>query len=229
MHQYPGGRTKPFGLYIDQRSPRALHRGLRDILTTLHQDRHSVLVHVEGARHTRARQPLRIVANALIDLALDHQIPMIPVRLAGGLPVAGPPYAYHDFPYRFARQDYYVGPPLEATVLKTLSRSARRSFVLEQMMALGPPWADEVPNVPNPELESQVAHWINQSGTDLSHAVLYACLDTLDPSTLTDEIRALKRIADEGCFTPSEDPRGQWTAQLAAQYLGFLGMWTPRC
>lgn len=94
----------------------------------------SLLVHVEGTRSLRCRQPVVRMSGALLALAIQARLPIVPVRFTGGLPVETAP-ARLDFPIGYAKQDIYIGTPIAPAVLAALPLDERKRAVLEAMNA----------------------------------------------------------------------------------------------
>ena len=77
----------------------------------------------------------------LIDLAIKHGIPIIPVRFAGGLPLNAADEKL-EFPIGFGQQDYYIGAVIEHTELEALPYGDRAKRVLAAINTLGNEGAD---------------------------------------------------------------------------------------
>ena len=131
------------------------------LMRTIPRDR-SVFLHGEGTRATHASQPLRPLSGVPIDLAIERGMPVVPVRFTGGLPLA--PGGKRDFPVGMAKQDVYVGAPLDPATLAALPYKERVARVSEAISALGP--REDAPNPPQAELPDADARAVLASLVD---------------------------------------------------------------
>ncbi len=177
----------------------------------------SVMVHCEGTRSLTCRQPVQKLSGAFLDAAIAAEVPVVPVRFAGGLPIE--PLAERiDFPLGCGQQDVRIGRPLLPDELASLDYGQRRKTVIAAINALGPSAADEVPLPQDPEFASAVDGWRRATGVPLAPAILYRTLETVAgpcPETLR-----LREVARSGCLTISEDPKGRWLAELTMRLFG---------
>lgn len=111
--------------------------------TVIHRPR-SLLVHVDGTRATQAGQPTQKVSSVLIDLAVKHGIPIVPVRFAGGLAIEESATRL-EFPVGFGGQDYYIGAAIEPDQLQALPYADRARRVLAAINNLGPGGQADLP------------------------------------------------------------------------------------
>ena len=162
-------------LLIDRASPEAVFQALADALERTRSEQNSLLVHVEGKHALSARQPVEVVSTALIDLAVAKNVPIVPLRFAGGLPVA-PVDAPLAFPVDYGQQDFLIGAPLLPELLAPLSSAERRARVLAALNGFDGRWADETPNPGDAAFAAEVAAWrqrtwrLGGAGGALSHA-----------------------------------------------------------
>jgi hypothetical protein len=131
-----------------------------------------------------------------LDLALQLQLPVVPVRFTGGLPVE--PITEHlDFPFRLGRQDIRFGSPLFPDTLRALPLAERSRTVLQAINALAPEEEQPLPAEPM-----------------ASRNVLVECLRLVaDRSAETERLLAVidgKRKAE-----------GAWESDLAAWLTGI--------
>jgi 1-acyl-sn-glycerol-3-phosphate acyltransferase len=111
-------------LLFDREKQSDLLRLLDEFGRDLAADPASLLVHTDGTRARRAGAPVGSVSAVLIDLALAHDLPIVPVRFAGGLPIAQAPDRL-EFPLDLGRQDYFIGQAIATDTLRSLSYDAR--------------------------------------------------------------------------------------------------------
>lgn len=166
--------------YFDRGDPAALPALLESVPT----DR-SIFLHGEGTRATSAGQPLGPMSGVPLDLAIARGLPVVPVRFTGGLPREGA--LKRDFPVGMARQDVFLGAPIEAAALAALPYKERVASVSAAIAALGP--REDAPNAPQPELP------------DAAPRAVLASL--VDPAAIPDDpwgrrLRALLKGAGDG-------------------------------
>ncbi|MEE8524918.1 MAG: hypothetical protein V3T72_13370, partial [Thermoanaerobaculia bacterium] len=177
----------------------------------------SVMVHCEGTRSLTCRQPVQKLSGAFLDAAVAAEVPVVPVRFAGGLPVE-PLTERIDFPFGCGQQDVRIGRPLLPDELAGLDYGQRRKTVMAAINALGPSAAEEVPLPQDPEFAAAVDEWRRATGVPLANAILYRTLETVAgpcPETLR-----LREAARSGCLTISDDPKDRWLAELAMRLFG---------
>ncbi|GEM_PF-5378794 len=125
--------------YFDRNKPRDLYRITRDIFRS---DKHiSLLVHSEGTRALQAGSPTQIVGGVFPQLSMRKRIPIVPLRIHGGLPRQA--ICKHDFPYRFGAQAYEFGSAILPEELDACEDP--RELILERMNAVGPGLDREAP------------------------------------------------------------------------------------
>lgn len=133
-------------VYFD-RDP-ASFSGVREVLKQRAESGESLMVHAAGTRSASARDGTHDVSSALIDLALELNLPIVSVRISGGLPI-DPVDRKLEFPWRHAPQDYWIGDILSPQELAALDHASRRARVLEALAHAGPSPAFEQPNSAN--------------------------------------------------------------------------------
>jgi len=95
------------------------------------------MAHVVGTRAKSSRTPVTQVSSVLVDLALEMDLPIVPVRFTGGLP-AEPVEERLEFPFGFGRQDIRIGSPIHSAALRSLSLADRSRLVVQAINALTP-------------------------------------------------------------------------------------------
>jgi 3-hydroxymyristoyl/3-hydroxydecanoyl-(acyl carrier protein) dehydratase/1-acyl-sn-glycerol-3-phosphate acyltransferase len=179
----PGVRERELTAYFDRDDPASLP----GLLRALPRDR-GLLIHAEGTRATRANAPLGPISGVPLDLALERELPIVPVRFTGGLPLE-PVVRKLDFPVGMGAQDLHLGAPIEPDVLRALPYKARLEHVRTAIEALGP--REERPSAPDLAFAADVARRMEQRSLDLPHAVLASLLfEHSSPSALTAQVRA---------------------------------------
>ena len=180
--------------------------------------RKSVFLHVEGKLGLTCREPVRILSSVFIDLALDMNLPIIPVRFARGLPADRLNSAL-DFPVGYGKQDYYVGRPVFPEDLRLSSYAERRKTVMNAINQLGPSNEDEEPDKPNTLFAEKVAMWRARTGVSEVKAVLFRAMEGLG-SDVCPETRELIRVVHERREKFGDDPMDRWLSGMAAWLLG---------
>jgi len=165
----------------------------------------SVLVHVEGTRATRCRQPVGAMSAVFLDLALEVGADIVPVRFTGGLPLDGA--VRREFPVGYGAQDYWFGRPIAAAELGALRFDARTERVRAAINALGGALERESPSSPAPAFEARVGA-LRAAGIPEPQAVVRCALDDLVDGS--PEARAVMAPHP----TP-DDPAAAWLDALA--------------
>lgn len=227
LRAYPGARLHPSMTYIHQQSATSMLDVMKH-LQWLTREGYSLLIHVEGARQPTCRTPVRNMSSDLLEFLLSLNVPLVPVRFAGGLPIKGNGYSYYEFPYQFARQDYYVGAPLDANQIGGLPAYERKSSLLAAISSVGPDYTREFPNDPNCQLESEVIQWMNQTGVEFPYAVLFKTLSALPKAVLSPTCAHLLRMVTDERLRVPDSPQGEWLNEMVVPLLGTIGMYTPQ-
>ena len=170
------GNGHPFRLmYSDRQNP----QGLIDSLKKPGKQEASLLVHVEGTRAMAANQPVARLSSVFLDMAIDKDLPLVPVRFVGGLP-AEPLEERLDFPYGNGKQDYLIGAPILPGLLKKLPYGQRPRFLMEQINTLGPGKGEDVPLVPDKTFGAKTRFLMDTFGFPKMQAMLFAILQKID-------------------------------------------------
>lgn len=136
--------------FFKRADPQAMLTSMQALLQRLHTEGRSLMVHADGTRSLHCRQPpVRQVSGVLLDLAEAADMPILPIRLVGGLPIESPPDDQRlEFPVGLGRQDIHIGRPIEPSELAGLPLAERRERVLSALCDLGPDWRAECPTPP---------------------------------------------------------------------------------
>lgn len=141
---YPGNKLPNPILFFERSDPQSLFALMRDFRASLKTQPCSLMIHTEGTRALSCRTSVTNLSSVFIDLALELDLPIIPVRFAGGLP-AEPVVQRLDFPLDFGQQDFVIGRPIEPATLRPLTLFQRTGLVLEAINGLPPNADDEQP------------------------------------------------------------------------------------
>ena len=207
-------------LLIDRASPEAVFQSLEGALERTRTAQNSLLVHVEGKHALQAGQPVEVVSTALIDLAVAKQVPIVPLRFAGGLPVT-PVNAPLAFPVDYGQQDFLIGAPLLPEMLAPLPSSERRTRVLDALNGFDGRGQRDTPNPGDGAFAAAVAAWQQTQGVSEVQAVLYRTLATApdlsaEAQWLLGEVQGKPPTG----FVPSAEIR-HWLELVASQLLGI--------
>ncbi|HOY67673.1 MAG TPA: hypothetical protein PLP29_12355 [Candidatus Ozemobacteraceae bacterium] len=170
------GGGHPFRLmYFDRQNP----QGLIDSLKNEDRRDASLLVHVEGTRSLTADQPVTKMSSIFLDMPIDKNIPIVPVRFVGGLPAQANNDRL-DFPYDNGKQDYLIGTPILPEELKKLAYGQRPKFVMDRINTLGPAKGEDVLLPPSKEFGAKTRFFVETFGFPKMQAMLFAILQRID-------------------------------------------------
>jgi hypothetical protein len=192
-------------------------QAFQDALRTLRDDNSALLIHVEGVHKERAREPVGKVSAALVDSAVALELPLVPVRFAGSLPLE-PVTERPEWPVGLAPGRAWVGGAIMPHTLRPLVSKERAALVAEAINRLGAPadaLENEAPAQGDPALHEAVAQRMQQAQVSRAQAILYCLLARLpDPSAETRDVLALC----DGTRSPDEVPG--WLVHFAREALG---------
>jgi hypothetical protein len=169
---FPGMIDPELIRYFEQSHPESLPEILAELGTNLAAGDRSVLIHVEGTRQTSCRQSVKKISAALIDLALNANVPIVPVRFTRGLPVEPLLSGKLEFPAGYGGQNYYIGEPIPPSELRSLSLLDQKQRILTAIQSLGPARGEETPAPPDLALIRAVKLRMQETGLDEVKAML---------------------------------------------------------
>ncbi len=170
------GDGHPFRLmYSDRQNP----QGLIDALKAAGERKASLLVHVEGTRAASADQPVTRMSSVFLDMAIDKNLPVVPLRFVGGLP-AEPLEERLDFPFGNGKQDYIIGAPVMPEELKKLPYGQRPRFLIDLINGLGPGKGQDLPLPADRTFIAKTQFFIDKFGFPKMQAMLFAILQMID-------------------------------------------------
>jgi 3-hydroxymyristoyl/3-hydroxydecanoyl-(acyl carrier protein) dehydratase/1-acyl-sn-glycerol-3-phosphate acyltransferase len=217
---YPGARDPGLVAYFDRSQPESLPRIIQSLGAGLAAGASSLMVHVEGTRSLHCGAPVSKMSGVFLELAIQANLPVVPVRFVGGLPLAPLPERV-DFPVGMGRQDFWLGTPIDARELAALPYKERTARVLAAINGLGPSAETEVPFAGDPTFEASVRAWIEQTGAEHAAATVFRALEGWsDPEP---SIAALIEGARDGALVVPATPKGEWLAELARRLYGPRG------
>lgn len=177
VSEYPGADVPTAILYMDRANQATVLHAFHSMMNMVKLQQYSALVHVEGTRALQAGKPVTSISATLIDMACAEGIPLVPVRFSGGL-AAGATEFRLNYPLGFGTQDILVGKPIEPEVLRQMSSSVRRQYILQQLNGLT--LKPERPNPPNLAFEGQIDKWRKWTAIAEEKLALIAALAHLD-------------------------------------------------
>jgi acyl transferase domain-containing protein/3-hydroxymyristoyl/3-hydroxydecanoyl-(acyl carrier protein) dehydratase/1-acyl-sn-glycerol-3-phosphate acyltransferase len=161
-------------LYFDQGDPASLLNVTQHLQAAISSQGRSALIHVEGARNLTCRKTVRVISAALLDLAVAAEVPILPVRFTGGLPVEPAPHKL-DLPVGFGKQDYWIGRPIFPEQIRGLPLIDRKSLVLGAINSLGIPNDVEIPHPADAAFASAIERRTKAAGIGSVEATLLEC------------------------------------------------------
>jgi 3-hydroxymyristoyl/3-hydroxydecanoyl-(acyl carrier protein) dehydratase/1-acyl-sn-glycerol-3-phosphate acyltransferase len=217
---YPGCRDPESVLYFDQSNPGSMFEILANLESDLASGKRSFFVHPQGTRSQSCREPVTKISSLFLDLALEQELPIVPVHFAGGLPVQ-PVFGKLEFPIAHGSQDYTIGAPISFEELRGLAYAERGRHVLSALNALGGPHNREEPNAADPLFSGLVKRWQEETGASEIEATFFRILQEVEhpgPETLSLIDGARHRVLRVG-----DDPKSIWLAEFARRLYGPAG------
>lgn len=208
----PGLRLPQMMMLFDREDPAAMLGLMEQARDAVRRDGMSIMVHAEGTRSLSCRTPVSRLSGVFLDLAARLEVPIVPVRFAGALPVEPAPERL-EFPLGFARQDIHIGRPLWPEELASLPLAERKRAVLDAINGTGPAPADERPNQPRPDFEEAARAIASMRGLSLPRAAtLQAVLNAIPGD------RPLARLARRMAMGEEAVEADSWLSALAGWF-----------
>jgi NAD(P)-dependent dehydrogenase (short-subunit alcohol dehydrogenase family)/1-acyl-sn-glycerol-3-phosphate acyltransferase len=212
LYSYPTLKDPELMFYFERDNQSAMLEILNKIKQIMIQQKRSLLVHVDGTRAFSSRQPIKNLSAIFIDLAIELNIPIVPVAFVGGLPIE-PVETRLEFPIGYTRQNYHLGTAISPEILKKLPNAERKRLILERINQLANT-TNSSPNAPNHPFEQAVHQWMKQTGISEVPAVLYKVLEEEATALDIDEVHTLLQGIREGHLDMSDSPENRWLRQL---------------
>ena len=205
----PGLRLPQMMMLFDREDPAAMLGLMEQAREAVKHHGMSIMVHAEGTRSLSCRTPVSRLSGVFLDLAARLEIPIVPVRFAGALPVESAPERL-DFPLGFARQDIHIGAPLWPEDLASLPLAERKRAVLDAINGTGAVLSDEVPNEPRPDFEEAARAIASTQGLGLPRAATLQAVLNAIPSD-----RPLAGLARRMAMGEGAEDADPWLSALA--------------
>ncbi|MFD0673404.1 beta-ketoacyl synthase N-terminal-like domain-containing protein [Cohnella sp. GCM10027633] len=211
-------------VHVDREDQGSMLQTLKELALRMQGGNESLLVHVEGTRAKAEAKEVTVVSGIWADLALQGNIPIVPVRFTGGLP-AEESESRLEFPVGYGRQNYHIGRPIFPDELRSLPLPARKQVILEALNATGRTAArkedEPADNGGNPELTERIQVLTEQARVPYEQAVLLASLARLEARG--DDSAAVLQGVSAGKLRVQDDPAGRWLAAFAGWLYGEEG------
>ena len=216
---YPGFHPHRSMILFDRRKPRTFFQIVKQMSTIVHQEQTSLLIHVHGTRGLSCREALTQINRNVIELAVEVNVPIVPVRFIGGLPVEPLPERI-DFPVGYGCQDYCIGRPIFPEELRPISVEEQKHLILQGINQLGIPNEKETPYPPDQDFTSKVKKWMDGTGVSEPYAVLLQAL-AMYPG-VGPEGRALIAGIEQRTLNYSANEVGKWLNEFAHWMYGKM-------
>jgi len=196
MWNYPGrsGGVNP-QLLFDRDHPSSFFEVMARYKANQAVQPHSLHLHVEGEQGLSCRQRVRRMSSVLVDVALDLNMAILPLKFSGGLPIEPLP-GIISFPHGYGRQDFTFGAPLEPDLLRSMPRPKAAELVVDAINQIHPAAEVEQPLPAEPEFASRVQALAGlHRVTEIQAGLILALQELADPSPAT---RAMLAFPERG-------------------------------
>ena len=171
-----GRHTSPPILYFDQARPETMLQILAKLKPALSSGNTSFFLHPEGTRARSCSEPTTTVSSAILDLAVELDLPVVPIRFVGGLPV-DPIAGKAEFPWQHGAQDYVIGRHINAAELRELPYASRGPRVIDAINSLAGRPEHEEPSVGDQAFADAASEWQTTTGVSEIESVFYRILE----------------------------------------------------
>lgn len=174
IFSYPGCEDPDNIVYFDQSKRESMVDLIDGFKADIAHRGVSVMVHAPGTRAQTSYAPVEKISSMFLDMALEQQLPIVPLYFAKGLPnhtIEGK----LEFPYEHGAQRYLLGKAIWPSQLEALPYAQRRRLVLDAINRLGTPFGQAVAPA-HQALNARVEALIND-GLDLINATVLANLE----------------------------------------------------
>jgi len=220
LDAYPGCRPVEQLAYFDPADPASMYALIDRVRTTMQTSTHSFFVHTDGTRAQSCRQPTTKCSSVFLDLALELDVPIVPIRFIGGLPV-DPIEGKAEFPVGHGSQDYWIGGPIEPDQLRSLPLRDRVDYVIDAINTLGGTNRNEMPLPSDAAFADRVDAWQDRTGCDEVFATAWQIL--ADAAAPSEETLTLRGAAAAGTYRSDGTAQGDWLGDIANLVFGPKG------
>lgn len=215
LFSYPGSQDPQSILYFDPAKPASMAKLLEGLKPDLASGRRDFFVHPEGTRSQSCLDPVTKISSLFLDLALELDLPIIPVRFSGGLPLQ-PIVGKLEFPISHCAQDYAIGRPILPEELRALAYGDRGRRVTSAMNNLGPAHKQETPNRADPNFAAQVQSWQEQARVSEVQATFFRILEEVQ----NPRAETLALLGPDQAQEHDGSPEAVWLADFARRLYG---------
>lgn len=191
----PQRRDPDWILYFDRSQPESMAGLLAGLEPGLRNGTTSFFLHPQGTRSQHAAESVTTVSSTILDMAVRLQLPIVPVRFSGGLPIE-PIDGKLEFPVGYGAQDYWIGPSISPEALSALPYAERSRTVVAAIESLGPVPSAELPAAPDPGLSQRVSRRSQRSELDEVESVFVEVLQGL--TSPSEQTRAVLQAVEQG-------------------------------
>ncbi|MEM8832666.1 MAG: 1-acyl-sn-glycerol-3-phosphate acyltransferase [Cyanobacteria bacterium P01_G01_bin.19] len=212
IYSYPQVTNPELIFYFQRDNPLSMLKLLNQIKNAIAKQGHSLIVHVEGTRLRSCRQPIANLSAVFVDLALELNLPIVPVKFVGGLPVE-PAAKRLEFPLNYTYQDYHLGKAIYPKTLKPLGNLERKGLILDKLNQLGGNISTAFPHPGDRNFAQKVTRRREQTKVSEIQAVLYEVLKEIsDP---TPEAKRLLLSIEGKYAIDNKTPQDRWLQKFS--------------
>ncbi len=211
LYSYPGLNDPEFVFFFDRVKQASMFQLLNRMNHVMINQRHSLLVHVQGTRALGCHQPVSRLSSVFLDLAVRLALPIIPVAFVGGLPIE-PLEKRREFPLGYTWQNYHLGQAILPEMLEALPHAERKTFIMERINRLSRVFENAAPHQPDSHFEQRVRVIMAQHRISEVHAVIYCILEEEEADN--DQIKILINGIRKHEIRAPATPEGEWLAQF---------------
>ena len=217
IFSYPGCEDPENIVYFQQQDRESMFALLDGLKRSVKERAASIMVHAPGTRAVKAGESVERISSLFLDLAIELDLPIVPVYFDKGLPVEPLQDGKLEFPVGQTGQAYHFGRPILPEELGALEYAKRRAHVLEGINALGPSASRAVPGEPDHAAVSRIEA-SRANGMDEINATLFDILSQRaalgeDSRTILSLARGEQEVLDE-----VGTPRREWLMRIAKRF-----------
>ncbi len=121
--------------FFDRESPTTILSTLKKLMDKVSRENIACLIHVDGTRSQCYKDEAKNLNSVIIDEAIKLDIPLVPLRITGGLPQNGDRKL--DYPINEGKQDYWIGRSIRSSHIKNMNLKERKEYILNKINGLG--------------------------------------------------------------------------------------------
>jgi len=211
LFAYPGVEDPKNIVYFDQSNPKMMFDLIEGFKRDVAARGASVMVHGPGTRARQAGARVERVGSPLLDMALELDMPIVPVCFSGGLPDETIQGGKLEFPWQQGAQTYHLGAPVWPDTLRQMPYAERRPHVMNAINSLMPALAS-APDTWRSEATAAIAALQREHAIGEVQATLWHMLTTLQAPG-PDAVAIVNALDGQ---STAATPRGRWIQAMAA-------------